>query len=44
MDRVKSARMWADAIKENIAVIDRMKKENSDEKSIQVERGDRVKK
>lgn len=39
MDRVKSARMWADVIKENIAVIDRMKKEKSDEKSIQVKKG-----
>lgn len=39
MDRVKSARMWADVIKENIAVMDRIKKEKSDEKSIQVKKG-----
>lgn len=39
MDKVMIAKTWADAIKENIAVMDRMKKEKSDEKSIQVKKG-----
>ena len=39
MDRVTLAKTWADAIKENIAVMDRIKKEKSDEKSIQVKKG-----
>lgn len=38
MNRIEAAKTWAEAVKENIAVMDRMKKENSDEK------GDRVKK
>lgn len=33
MDRVKSARMWADVIKENIAVMNRMKEERTDAKA-----------
>lgn len=39
MDRVTLAKTWADVIKENIAVMDRIKKEKSDEKSIQVKKG-----
>ena len=38
MDRVTFAKTWAEAVKENIAVMDRMKKENSDEKSIRVKK------
>ena len=38
MDRVTFAKTWAEAVKENIAVIDRMKKENSDKKSIRVKK------
>lgn len=39
MDKVMIAKTWAEAVKENIAVMDRMKKEKSDEKSIRIKKG-----